>query len=102
MPALSFQFLIRTAELSRNLTTTSNQHNETLLSRNGIDHASTIVELDTQKFRIAKAASDLEIEGERLEQELKGVQSRLQELQVQGVEGDETARADRAVDDPTL
>lgn len=80
----------------------SNQHNETLSSHNGIDHASTIVELDTQKFRIAKAASDLEIEGERLEQELKGLHNRLQELEFQGVEGDEVARANREMDDPTL
>ena len=80
----------------------SNQHNETLASHNGIDHAATIVELDTQKFRIAKAASDLEIEGERLEQDLKGLQNRLQELEIQGVEGDEVARANREIDDPTL
>lgn len=80
----------------------SNQHNETLAAHNGNDHASTIVELDTQKFRIAKAASDLEIEGERLEQDLKGLQTRLQELDIQGVEGDEDARANREIDDPTL
>lgn len=80
----------------------SNQHNETLASHNGNDHASTIVELDSQKFRIAKAASELEIEGDRLEQELKSLQHRLQELEIQGVEGDEVARANREVDDPTL
>ncbi len=80
----------------------SNQYNDTLASHNDIDHASQIVELDTQKFRIAKAASDLEIEGERLEQELKGLRGRLQELELQGVEGDEQARASREVDDPTM
>lgn len=80
----------------------SNQHNETLASHNGNDHASTIVELDNQKFRIARAAGDLEIEGDRLEQELKGLQTRLQELEIQGVEGDEVARANREADDPTL
>lgn len=80
----------------------SNQHSETLSAHNGIDHASQIVELDTQKFRIAKAASDLEIEGERLEQELKSLRGRLQELEVQGVEGDEVAKAKREIDDPTL
>lgn len=80
----------------------SQQYNETIASHNSIDHASQIVELDTQKFRFAKAASDLEIEGERLEQELEGLKSRLHELDVQGVEGDEAARARREVDDPTV
>ena len=80
----------------------SQQYNETAASQNSIDHASHIVELDTQKFRIAKAASDLEIEGERLEQELEGLKSQLHELDVQGAEGDEAARARREVDDPTM
>ena len=80
----------------------SQQHNETVASQRSMDHASHIVELDTQKFRIAKAASDLEIEGERLEQELEGLKSRLHELDVQGVEGDEEARTKREVDDPTM
>ena len=60
------------------------------------------MELDTQKFRIAKAASDLEIEGERLEQELEGLKSRLQELDIQGVEGDDAMKARREIDDPTM
>ena len=94
--------LRRCAELSRNLATMSQQHNETVASQNSIDHASHIVELDTQKFRIAKAASDLEIEGERLEQELEGLKSQLHELDVQGAEGDEAARARREVDDPIM
>lgn len=78
------------------------QHNEMLLSHNSIDHASQIVELDTQKFRLAKAASDLEIEGERLEQELEILKGRLQELELQGVEGDDATKARREVDDPTM
>lgn len=94
--------LIYGVELSRNLTTMSTHHNETLSSHNSIDHASQIVELDTQKFRIAKAASDLEIESERLEQELEGLESRLQELDSQGVEGDDTMKSRREIDDPTL
>ncbi|MCJ1278373.1 kinetochore-associated Ndc80 complex subunit spc24 [Puttea exsequens] len=89
-------------KLSRSLATMSQQHNETVASQYGIDHASNIVELDTQKFRIAKAASDLEIEGERLEQEMEGLKGQLHELDVQGVEGDEMARARREVDDPTI
>lgn len=58
--------------------------------------------MDTQKFRIAKAASDLEIEGERLEQELDGLKARLQELETQGLEGDEVARERREVEDQTM
>lgn len=75
---------------------------ETLASHDSNDHASHIVELDTQKFRVAKAASDLEIEGERLEQELKSLKERLQELDLQGVEGDVTVKAEREVEDPTM
>ena len=78
------------------------QHNETLFSHKTADHASQIVELDTQKFRIAKAASDLEIESERLEQELEGLKGRLHDLDIQGVEGSESAKARREQDDPTL
>ena len=89
-------------EISRNLTTMKQQHQETILSNISIDHASQIVELDTQKFRIAKAASDLEIEGERLEQELEGLKGRLYELDVQGLEGDDVVRARRELDDPTM
>ena len=71
-------------------------------SHNSADHASHIVELDTQKFRIAKAASDLEIESERLEQDLDGLKGRLQELDMQGVEGDEGTKARREIHDPTM
>ncbi|MCJ1346569.1 kinetochore-associated Ndc80 complex subunit spc24 [Peltigera leucophlebia] len=89
-------------KLSRSLATVSTQHNEMIASHKSADHAAQIVELDTQKFRIAKAASDLEIEGERLEQELETLKGRLQELELQGVEGDEAAKARRAMDDPTI
>lgn len=102
MPMSKCLSLTSCAELSRNLSTLSQQHNEMVSYNGSIDHASQIVELDTQKFRIAKAASDLEIEGGRLEQELEGLKGRLHELDVQGVEGDEAARARREVDDPTM
>ena len=82
-------------ELSRSLATMSQQHSETIAANSSIDHASQIVELDTKKFRTAKAASELEIEGERLEQELETLKNKLHVLDVQGVEGDETARARR-------
>ena len=78
------------------------QHQETIQSHNTADHASRIVELDTQKFRIAKAASDLEIESERLEQELEGLRHSLNVLESQGIEGSDEARSRRELDDPTM
>ena len=86
-------------ELSRNLNTLSTQHTETVAAHSSTSHASQIVELDTQKFRIAKATSDLEIEGGRLEQELDSLKIRLAELEAQGVEGDQTERAKRESQD---
>ena len=94
--------LTQLLELSRNLATMSSQHNETLSAHDSADHASHIVELDTRKFRIAKAASDLEIEGERLEQEFESLKGRLHELDTQGIEGSESARGRREQDDPTM
>ncbi|MCJ1483994.1 kinetochore-associated Ndc80 complex subunit spc24 [Schaereria dolodes] len=88
--------------LSRNLSTLSNQHSETLSTHSPGSHASQIVELDTQKFRIAKATSDLEIEGERLEQELEGLKGRLAELEAQGIEGDEDLRRGREGENETV
>lgn len=58
--------------------------------------------LDTKKFRIAKQASELEVESERLESELERLKMRLMELEEQGVEGDEIARRGREADDPTV
>ena len=94
--------LIEHPEMSRNFAIMSQQHSETVSSQSSTDHASQIVELDTQKFRAAKAASDLEIEGERLEQELEGLKSRLHDLEVEGVGGGELARVKKEVDDPTM
>jgi len=65
-------------------------------------HAQEILELDAQKFRIAKAASDLEIESERLEGDLEMFKERLAELEAQGLEGDETVRREREADDATM
>ncbi|KAL8726470.1 MAG: hypothetical protein Q9166_006701 [cf. Caloplaca sp. 2 TL-2023] len=89
-------------KLSRSLHTLTTQHNETVSSHNSTDHASQIVELDTQKFRVAKAASDLEVEGERLEQELDSLKRRLQQLELQGVEGDGAMKAKRETEDSTV
>jgi len=58
--------------------------------------------LDTKKFRVAKQANELEVEGERLEVELGRLRRRLEELEAQGVEGDDAARRARGADDPTV
>ena len=89
-------------ELSRNLNTLSSQHAETIASHSTTSHATQILELDNQKFRIAKAASDLETEGERLEQELEGLKAKLADLEAQGIEGDESERAKREAEDPVV
>jgi kinetochore protein Spc24 len=65
-------------------------------------HASEIVELDTRKFRVAKQAQELEVEGERLEAELANLKARLAQLEDQGVEGDQMTRRNREADDPTM
>lgn len=64
------------------------QHAELLAAhRKGSDHANHISALDTQKFRIAKAASDLEMDTERLGSQLADLHQRLTELELQGLEG---------------
>ncbi|KXX82169.1 putative kinetochore protein SPC24 [Madurella mycetomatis] len=73
--------------LARSLGTLSSQHAELTASHSSAEHASEIARLDTQKFRIAKAASDLEMETERLQAQLAELNARLQELELQGVEG---------------
>jgi len=74
-------------KLSRQLTTLSNHHSETISSHSSTSHASEIATLDTNKFRIAKSASDLEIESERLYSQVADLQAKLHELDNQGVEG---------------
>ena len=61
-----------------------------------------MAEMDTQKYRIAKVASALEVETGKLESELEGLRGRLQELELQGVEGSEASRVKREGDDPVV
>lgn len=89
-------------KLARQLNTLSSQHTELTSSHSATDHASKIATLDTRKFRTAKAASDAEMEAERLAQQAADLSARLQELDLQGVEGDENARRRDAVDDEVL
>lgn len=60
------------------------------------------MELDTKKFRVAKGVRDLEEESERLEGELENLKTRLEVLEVEGVEGGESVRRSREINDPTM
>ncbi|KAI1779725.1 Spc24 subunit of Ndc80-domain-containing protein [Hypoxylon cercidicola] len=89
-------------KLGRSLNTLQSQHEELTSTHSSSAHASEISRLDTQKFRIAKAASDLEMEAERLSSQQADLAARLQELELQGLEGSpEDARRD-PVDDEVL
>lgn len=89
-------------KLSRQLATLESQRKEVVSGHDNGRHASEIVQLDTRKFRIAKQASELEVESERLEAELERLKHRLANLDEQGVEGDENTRRAREADDPTM
>lgn len=90
-------------KLARQLNTQSSQYDDLATAHASADHASRIARLDTVKFRTAKAASDAEMEAERLAQRAADLSARLQELEAQGVEGgDETAGRRDAVDDEVL
>lgn len=78
------------------------QHEELVSAHSATDHASEIARLDTQKFRTAKAASDMEMETERLALQLADLSARLQELELQGVEGEEGGRRRDLVEDEVL
>ncbi|KAF6811646.1 kinetochore protein spc24 [Colletotrichum sojae] len=98
------QLLTNPPELTRQLNTMSSQHAELTSSHSSAAHASEIARLDTTKFRTAKAASDAEMEAERLAQQAADLAARLQELELQGVDGDPDDRQRRRdpVDDEVL
>ncbi|CEJ80361.1 Putative Kinetochore protein spc24 [[Torrubiella] hemipterigena] len=89
-------------KLSRQLNTLTSQHADLVASHSSTDHASVISRLDTDKFRTAKAANDAEADAERLAMQASDLAARLQELDLQGVEGDEDARRRDPVDDEVL
>ncbi|KAF2456231.1 kinetochore protein-like protein spc24 [Lineolata rhizophorae] len=74
-------------KLSRQHATLSSQHSLTVSGHNGAEHAAEILRLDTEKFRVAKAASEADIECERLMAELEGLRSTLAGIEEEGVEG---------------
>jgi kinetochore protein Spc24 len=79
--------------LNRTHQTLSANHNHTLSQHNPTNHAAEILRLDTEKFKIAKQASDLEIEGERLQSDLARLGGVAGELEEEGVEGGVEPRA---------
>ncbi|RDW91977.1 hypothetical protein BP5796_01371 [Coleophoma crateriformis] len=89
-------------KLSRQLTTLHNHHDELVSSNSSAAHASEIATLDTKKFRIAKTANDLEIESERLSSQLADLQAKLQELELQGVDGRDMAKRPQIEDETSL
>jgi kinetochore protein Spc24 len=89
-------------KLSRHLQSLNTQHDEAVTAHDASKHSTAMVELDTKKFRVAKAASELEIESERLESELEMLKERLADLEAQGIEGDEPTRREREADDAIL
>ncbi|OLN95781.1 putative kinetochore protein SPC24 [Colletotrichum chlorophyti] len=91
-------------KLSRQLNTMASQHAELTAAHSSATHASEIARLDTTKFRTAKAASDAEMEAERLAQQAADLAARLQELEIQGLDGsaDDQARRRDPVDDEVL
>jgi kinetochore protein Spc24 len=79
--------------LNRTHQTLASNHNHTLSQHNPTTHAAEILRLDTEKFKTAKQASDLEMEGERLEAELGRLAGVLADLEQEGVEGGEREKA---------
>lgn len=78
------------------------QHDELVSTNSSRDHATEIAKLDSKKFRTAKEASDMEMETERLGLQLADLSARLQELELQGVEGEEAGRRRDVMEDEVL
>ncbi len=74
-------------ELARQLGTLAAQHDELTAAHSSAAHASEMARLDTHKFRIAKAAADLEMETDRLASRAADMAARLQELALRGLDG---------------
>ncbi|OAA68985.1 kinetochore protein spc24 [Cordyceps fumosorosea ARSEF 2679] len=78
--------------LARQLSAVSQRHRELLDAHDSPAAAAASSEhaaaLDSEKFRTAKAASDAEAEAERAALKAADLAARLQELELQGVEGD--------------
>ena len=93
---------LHNTRLGRSLNTLQSQHDELISTHSSTDHANKIADLDTKKFRTAKDASDMETEAERLALVAADLAARLQELELQGVEGEEGGRRRDLVEDEVL
>jgi kinetochore protein Spc24 len=89
-------------QLNRQLSTLQSTHAITVQSHNPTEHAAEILRLDTEKFKIAKEASQLETEGERLESEIERTRQLVEECEAQGAEGGDAARRVEGMDDEIL
>lgn len=80
--------------LSRRLNNLQSQHDFEEGRHDAGAHAAEVLRLDTEKFRIAKNAGDLEIEGDRLQGEIATLKQQLEQLEREGVEGGRRASAE--------
>lgn len=78
--------------LSRKLNNLQSQHEYENSHHDAGKHASEILALDAEKFRTAKGAYDVEVEGERLAGELGSLKGVLEGLEREGVEGGRGSR----------
>ncbi|KAJ9619241.1 putative kinetochore protein spc24 [Taxawa tesnikishii (nom. ined.)] len=85
--------------LSRRLHHLAQSHRDEVSHHDAADHEQQMRGLDNAKFNVAKAASSLEIEGERMEAELRLLKTRLDALELEGVEG---SRLPSDAEDDTL
>lgn len=87
------------AQLSRKAQHLRATHESEISRHDPAAHASDILALDTEKFRVAKAANELEIEGERLGSEVHTLKKQLQRLEEQG---DEVESAENKAEDEVV
>ncbi|TIA30910.1 kinetochore protein-like protein spc24 [Aureobasidium pullulans] len=87
------------SQLSRRAHHLRTTHDADISRHDPAAHASDILALDTEKFRVAKAANELEIEGERLGSEVYGLKTQLQKLEEQG---DEVESAENKAEDEVV
>ncbi|THW85347.1 kinetochore protein-like protein spc24 [Aureobasidium pullulans] len=87
------------SQLSRRAHHLRTTHDAEISRHDPAAHASDILALDTEKFRVAKAANELEIEGERLGSEVYGLKKQLQKLEEQG---DEVESAENKAEDEVV
>lgn len=75
------------SSLSRRLNNLKGQYDYEEERHDAGRHASDMLKMDTEKFRIAKGVNDAEIESERMSGELAALKQQLETLEKEGVEG---------------